>query len=103
MPLERNLDRRNMRIDILKTVAENTDGLAVVNENDLGAGLKRVIDDVSAYYLLTYYSTNAKNDGKFRKISVKTATPGLHVRARRGYLAPSDNATRPVGGGAPSG
>ena len=100
MPLERNLDRRNMRIDTLKAVAENTDGLAVVNDNDLVGGLKRVIDDVSAYYLLTYYSTNSKNDGKFRKISVKTTAPGLHVRARRGYVAPSDNAARPVGGGA---
>jgi VWFA-related protein len=98
MPLERNLDRRNMRIDTLKAVAENTDGLAVVNDNDLVGGLKRVIDDVSAYYLLTYYSTNSKNDGKFRKISVKTTAPGLHVRARRGYMAPSDNPSRSAAG-----
>lgn len=93
-----NAERRSTRIEALRTIAGATGGLAVVDSNDLGAGLKRVIDDVSAYYLLTYYSTNTKNDGRFRAISVKTKTPGLHTRARRGYLAPSDTPSRTAGG-----
>ena len=98
MSTDRNLDRRKFRLDALRTVADNTDGLAGIDTNDLTAGLKRVIDDVSAYYLLTYYSTNSKNDGRYRAINVKATRPGLHVRARRGYFAPSDNSSRPSSG-----
>ena len=74
------------RIDSLRTLAEATDGLAIVNSNNLAGGLKRVVDDLSSYYLLGYYSTG-KLDGKFHSISVKVKRPGVRVRARRGYLA----------------
>ena len=52
--------------------------------------MKRIVDDVSAYYLLGYYSTNTTHDGRYRRIEVKTKPPGLNVRARRGYYAPSN-------------
>ncbi len=45
------------------------------------------MDDMSAYYLLGYYSTNTKTDGKYRKIEVKVKAPGVKVKARRGYVA----------------
>ncbi|MGH9140715.1 MAG: VWA domain-containing protein, partial [Vicinamibacterales bacterium] len=38
------------RINSLRTLAEATDGLAIVNSNDLARGLKRVVDDLSSYY-----------------------------------------------------
>ena len=69
------------RIDSLRTLAEATDGLAIVNSNDLAGGLKRVVDDLSSYYLLGYYSTG-KLDGKFHSISVRVKRPG--VRCARG-------------------
>lgn len=87
--------RLENRINGLRTLAENTDGIAVVNSNDLGAGMKRIVDDVSAYYLLGYYSTNTAHDGRFRFISVKMKPPNVNVRARRGYYAPND---KPVPG-----
>jgi VWFA-related protein len=74
------------RITSLRTLAEATDGLAIVNSNDLATGLKRVVDDLSSYYLLGYYSTG-KLDGKFHPITVRVKRPGVQVRARRGYLA----------------
>src|SRR4051812_23785542 len=80
--------RLRARIDSLRTLAENTDGLAIVNSNNLAGGLKRVVDDLSSYYLLGYYS-NGKLDGKFHAISVRVKRPGVRVRARRGYLAPT--------------
>ncbi len=72
----------------LPTLAENTDGRAVVNTNDLNAGFRRISDDLSAYYLLGYASTNTNLDGKFRRIDVKVSQPKVSVAARRGYLAP---------------
>jgi hypothetical protein len=77
----------NKRIEILRTLAENTDGVAVVNTNDLNRGLQRIADDFTSYYLLGYYSTNTKLDGQFRTIKVRVRRPGVDVRARRGYRA----------------
>jgi VWFA-related protein len=78
--------RLTARIQSLRTLAEATDGLAIVNSNDLARGLRRVVDDLSSYYLLGYYS-NGQLDGKFHSITVRVKRPGVQVRARRGYLA----------------
>ena len=78
--------RLRSRLESLRTLAEATDGLAIVNSNDLARGLKRVVDDLSSYYLLGYYS-NGRLDGKFHPISVRVKRPGVRVRARRGYMA----------------
>lgn len=78
------------RMQLLQELAENTDGRAVVNTNDLAGGVKRIADDLSAFYLLGYYSTNSANDGKYRRIDVKVKTPGVRVSARPGYVAPTE-------------
>jgi VWFA-related protein len=75
------------RVEVLRTLAENTDGVAVVETNDLDRGMRRIADDLSSYYLLGYYSTNTKLDGQFRRITVRVRRPGVDVRARRGYRA----------------
>lgn len=82
------------RHDTLLTIADNTDGVAVINSNNIDAGLKRVVSDLSSYYLLGYTSTNSKLDGKFRAISVRVKRPGVEVRARRGYNAPTEEEAR---------
>ena len=71
-----------------KTIAETTGGLWGFG-NDLAANFRAVADDVSAYYLVSYYSTNANFDGKYRKIDVKVRQPGVNVRARPGYFGAS--------------
>jgi VWFA-related protein len=78
------------RLDALRTLAENTDGMAVLNNNDLDIGLKRIANDLSSYYLLGYYSTNGKLDGKFHSIKVRVKRPGVDVRARRGYRSATE-------------
>lgn len=77
----------NATIDTLRSLAENTDGRAIVNRNDLGGGLKQIVRDSSAYYLVGYNSTQAPTDGKFHAIKVRVKRPGVQVRARRGYWA----------------
>ena len=75
------------RLGNLRTLADATDGIAVMNNNDLDAGLKRISDDLSSYYLLGYYSTNGKLDGRFHNIKVRVKRSGVDVRARKGYRA----------------
>jgi VWFA-related protein len=75
------------RQDSLVSLATATDGVAVYNTNDLTTGMKKVVADLSHYYLLGYYSTNSKLDGKYRRIRVRVKRPGLDVRAREGYRA----------------
>ncbi len=73
--------------DTLRTLSDETDGRAVVNRNDLSAGLKQVIRDTSAYYLVGYNSSRGTSDGKFHRIDVRLKRSGLQVRARKGYWA----------------
>jgi hypothetical protein len=75
------------RVESLRTLATNTDGLAVVETNNLDQGFQRIVDDLTSYYLLGYYSTNTALDGKVRRIKVRVKRRGVDVRARRGYLA----------------
>ena len=76
---------RQTGVNTLRTMAEVTDGLAITEQN-IEAGLQRVVDDLSSYYLLGYY-TPAKPDGKYHRITVRVKRPGVQVRARAGYLA----------------
>ena len=78
------------RVESLRTLADNTDGLAVVDTNDLDKGFQRIVDDMTSYYLLGYYSTNTTLDGKVRKIKVRVKRDGVDVRARRSYRAPTE-------------
>ena len=72
---------------MLRGLAEDTGGFAVVGVNDLGGGLDRIVKQTSAYYVLGYYSKNPKHDGKYRKIEVKVDRRDVTVRARHGYVA----------------
>ena len=77
----------NASIDTLRELADNTDGRAIVNRNDLAAAMKQIVRDASAYYLVGYNSTQAPTDGKFHEIKVRVKRPGVQVRARKGYWA----------------
>jgi VWFA-related protein len=78
--------------DSLRVVSAETGGFAAVNRNDLRDAFTRIIADNSTYYLLGYYSDDARRDGRFRKVDVHVTRPGLTVRARRGYVAPKGKA-----------
>jgi len=80
-------DGSNLRVkqDALRFLADNSDGTAIINTNNIEGALQRVVEDLSSYYLFGYYSTNTKLDGRFRNITVRVKRPGAKVRARRGY------------------
>ena len=47
-----------------------------------------IVDELRNQYTLTYYPTNKKRDGRWRKLSVVASRPGLTTRTRKGYWAP---------------
>ena len=74
-----------------ESVALDSGGFVVRNNNDLASGFKRIADETRAYYLIGYNPANTARDGLFRKIQVKVpGKRGVQVRARKGYYAPSD-------------
>jgi VWFA-related protein len=83
------VDRKHLEsaLDTLRALADNTDGRAIINRNDLAVGMKQIIRDSSAYYLIGYNSTEAPTDGKFHEIKVRVNRRGVDVRARKGYWA----------------
>jgi VWFA-related protein len=83
------IDEMRLEHDSLRAVADETGGFAVLNQNDFRDGFSRILEDNSSYYVLGYYPTNDRRDGRFRSVQVKVLKPGLRVRARRGYVAPA--------------
>jgi VWFA-related protein len=72
-------------------LAEQTGGFAVLNTNDLAAGMARVVDDTRGYYLLGF-DTLIPNAERWdpNDVRVRVKRPGLRVRARRGLFGPAD-------------
>ncbi|HEU4687482.1 MAG TPA: VWA domain-containing protein [Vicinamibacterales bacterium] len=93
-PVEDNR-RLGERHTALRTMAESTDGVAVLDTNNFAPALQRMTADLTSYYLLGYYSTG-KLDGRFHAITVRVKRPGVQIRARRGYLAANTVTTPPL-------
>jgi VWFA-related protein len=75
--------------ETVRRLAEETDGRAigsVANAAELAAGLRRVVDDASGYYVMTF---RGADDGRFHPLDVHVNRPGAQVRARPGYWAVS--------------
>jgi VWFA-related protein len=85
----RLMDEMRYEHDSLRVLSDETGGFAVLNQNDFRTGFSRILEENSGYYVLGYYPTNDKRDGRFRNVEVKVSKPGLRVRSRRGYVAPS--------------
>lgn len=47
-----------------------------------------IVEELRNQYTLTYYSSNQKRDGRWRKLNVSASRPGLQTRTRKGYWAP---------------
>ena len=61
-------------------LAEETGGIAVVNQNDFDKALKRIDAETSDYYVLGYYSKNPDPTQRKRKVEIKVNRPNLDLR-----------------------
>ena len=84
-----DMDKRMLAqtTDVLRTIADETDGRAIVNANEPLPALDQMMRDGSAYYLLGYTSAAGFRDGKFHKIDVRVRRKDVDVRHRKGYWA----------------
>ena len=71
--------------DSLRVLAEQTGGIAVVNQNDFDKALKRIDNETSDYYVVGYYSSNPDPTKKRRRIEIKLKRPNLNLRYRTEY------------------
>jgi VWFA-related protein len=69
----------------LRVLAEQTGGIAVVNQNDFDRALKRIDNETSDYYVLGYYSSNPDPLKRTRRIEVRTKREGVQVWSRTSY------------------
>jgi len=78
--------------ETLYTLAADTGGKALLDNNDLSMGIVQAQKDIASYYIVGYYSTNTALDGRFRriKISVNDKTTAARIAKldyRQGYFA----------------
>jgi len=76
--------------ETLSTMASDTGGKLFAEDNNLALGMEQARDDISSYYILGYYSTNTKTDGKYRTVNVKlnrSDIAGAKLDYRHGYFA----------------
>ena len=73
--------------DTLYTLAADTGGKALLDNNDLTVGMTNAQKAISSYYIIGYYSTNTALDGKFRKIKITVNDTSAKLDFRVGYYA----------------
>ena len=76
----------------LKALAEETGGVAYVNSNDIGGGVRRALEDQAGYYLIGYRPEEGTFDPqtgrmRYHRLTLKVRRQGLKVRTRRGFFA----------------
>ncbi len=75
----------------MMAMASTTGGAAFVLDQlkELDAVFQQIATELQTQYLLGYYSSDERADGRFRRISVSVPKQaGLRIRARQGYYAP---------------
>jgi VWFA-related protein len=73
----------------LRKMSEETGGhvFTVSGKHPLSQIFKEIQDELRNQYSIGYSSTNAKRDGSFRHIDIKTDNSDYRVQARNGYYA----------------
>ena len=72
--------------DSLRVLAEETGGIAVVNQNDFDKALKRIDAETSDYYVLGYCSSNPDPTQRRRRIEVRVTRPEVSIWSRKEYV-----------------
>lgn len=94
---DRNTELQDTQ-DGLVFLARQTGGFAIINNNDLSGGIRRILDDQS-YYLVGYEPDDATFDPRTRrynKLDIRILRKGARVRYRSGFFGVSDERLAPA-------
>ena len=81
-----NSGRSNTQLSI-RELAEDTGGFLIGDSNDLRGPLRKVNEEISSYYEVTFNPGIQSYDGAFRKLTVTSSRKDLSIHARAGYFA----------------
>ena len=76
--------------ETLATLSSDTGGKAFFDSNDFAPAFQQVQNDTEAYYILGFKSTDQRQDGAYRHLTVKVNRPDVKLEYRPGYYAPAD-------------
>ena len=85
-----------VRQDSLHMPADLTGGRTVLNTNTPQDALPSILDESQAYYLLGFPASDSSSS-RVHSIEVKVDRPGVHVRARSGYVGNEETAAVAAG------
>ena len=90
--MERKEQKRRSSQDVMRYLANSTGGF-VYSANDPVVGVRRIMEDQGGFYFIGYVPPKlAAQPGaapKFNEIEVKVKRPGVKVRSRTGFFAPT--------------
>jgi VWFA-related protein len=72
--------------DTMYSLAADTGGKALFDNNDLTRGIVQAQKSVSDYYIVGYYTTNTAQNGRFRRVKITLASDAT-LEYRQGYYA----------------
>lgn len=85
----------------MRALAEETGGVAYVNSNDIGGGVRRALEDQRGYYLIGYRPDERTFDPqtgrlRYHELKLNVTRPGLKVRTRRGFFGFTGKSVSPA-------
>jgi VWFA-related protein len=81
-------DRFQQSQDSMYSLAADTGGKALFDNNDLTRGIAQAQRAITDYYIVGYYTTNTTQNGRFRRVKITVdAPPDVSLSYREGYYA----------------
>jgi VWFA-related protein len=96
---QRSINYHNSQ-DGPRSLADQTGGFFIHDNNDLGGAIRRVMEDQKGYYLIGFRPDESvferiRGRVHYNSLQVKLKRPGLKVRARSGFIGLTDAEAKP--------
>ena len=86
--MQASVDRFQQSQDTMYSLAADTGGKALFDNNDLSRGIVNAQHAITDYYIVGYYTTDTAQNGRFRKVKITVDAPAdASLAYREGYYA----------------
>ncbi len=86
--MQASVDRFQQSQDTMYSLAADTGGKALFDNNDLSRGIVNAQHAITDYYIIGYYTTDIAQNGRFRKVKITVDAPSdASLAYREGYYA----------------